>query len=490
MPGSISRAFSFLRYTFTTLFRLMRCLQHMKIGFFGAARIVTGSKHIITLDDGRRILLDCGMFQGEGHATHSMNERFHFDPKSIDYVIISHAHTDHIGLLPKLVKEGFGGNIYATGATRDLAEAMLTDSAEIQEEDAEEAFLHHKHRVEPLYRVKDVVKTMRQFLAVPYNRPFEIDKGISLTMTDAGHIVGSATVNLAVTEGGTTRNICFTGDIGRYDMRIIRDPQPFPQADILISESTYGDKHHEDRDEAEQLLLRTIKETCIMKKGKVIIPAFSVGRTQELVFILNKLDFENKIPHIPVFIDSPLSIEITEIVRKHKECFDEETVQFMERDPEPFLYPSLHFVKNPKESMALNDFKGPCIVIASSGMLEAGRIRHHIVHHIEDERNTILLTSYTPPDSLGSMLKRGDKKVKIWDRTFDVRADIVYLEGMSAHGDQAEMLRYLSCQDKNKIQQIFLVHGDYEVQLAYKEKLLQEGYQHITIPAFANVHEV
>ncbi|MGZ5304439.1 MAG: MBL fold metallo-hydrolase, partial [Bacteroidia bacterium] len=353
----------------------------MQIGFYGAAQRVTGSKHLVTLNNGKKILLDCGMFQGEGLGTFDMNSEFMFNPQTIDYLILSHAHIDHSGLVPRLVKQGFKGKIFATGATIDLCEIMLHDSAEIQEEDNSRYLRKHKFsKSEPLYKVEDVKATMPLFVPVDYNKLFQIDDEIELLLTDSGHILGSAAINLVIQEDGRTKRICFSGDVGRYDRRILRDPQLFPQADVIILESTYGDTIHQSRDEAEKLLRLAVAETCGFKGGKLIIPAFSLGRTQDLIYILNKLDFENQIPEVEVFVDSPLAVDATEIVRKHKECFDEDTLAFMKKDSNPFGFPGLKFIQKPQESMALNDYKKPCVIIASSGMLEAGRIRHHIIH--------------------------------------------------------------------------------------------------------------
>ncbi len=454
----------------------------MQIGFYGAAQKVTGSKHLLTLNNGKKILLDCGMFQGEGYGTSGMNSEFMFNPEKIDCLILSHAHIDHTGLVPRLVKEGFAGRIFATAATRDLCEIMLEDSAAIQEADDQYLTKHGKNKGGPLYTVEDVKAAMQLFVTVHYNKPFRIDDDIELLMTDAGHILGSATVSLKIREDGREKRICFSGDVGRYDRRILRDPQPFPQADVLILESTYGDCLHQSRDEAEKLLRQAVAETCGFKGGRLIIPAFSLGRTQDLIYILNKLDFENQIPDVEVFVDSPLAVDATEIVRKHKECFDEDTLAFMKKDSNPFGFPGLHFIQKPQESRALNDYKKPCVIIASSGMLEAGRIRHHIIHGIEDPRNTILLTSYAEPDSLGGQLKAGNKHVQIFDNMYDVKADVIAMDGLSAHADQNEFLKYLSCQNKSRLKEIFLVHGEYEKQLVFKEKLEEQGYNNISIP--------
>ena len=453
----------------------------MELQSFGAARRVTGSKHIISLSGGKRILLDCGLFQGEGEATPELNHHFHFDPTRIDVMILSHAHIDHCGLIPKLVKEGYKGKIYCTHATKELVKAMLLDSAEIQEEDFEHLSKEGQARHPLLYNVEDAKRCFGHFYSIDYDRPFVIDEELTLTFTDAGHIVGSAVCNMEIKENGQTKRVAFTGDIGRYNVRIIRDPQPFPQADVIIMESTYGNELHQSRDFADEALEKAILDTCVKKEGKLIIPAFSLGRTQDFIYLLNKLYNEAKIPAIPVFIDSPLSHELTGIVSKHKEVFDEETLAFMKHVPEIFAYPELRFTKNIEESKRLNFIHIPCIIIAASGMLEGGRIRHHLIHGIEDRRNTILLNSYMPPQSLGAALKRGDKVVKIWDNDYEVYADIIDLNGLSAHADRDELLRFLECQDKHAVQSIHLVHGEDEQQIPFQATLLNAGFAKVNI---------
>jgi metallo-beta-lactamase family protein len=457
----------------------------MQIGFHGAAGHVTGSKHLIILNNGKKILLDCGMFQGEGPGTFEMNSHFGFPPHTINYLVLSHAHIDHCGLIPRLVAEGFQGKIFATAATRELTGILLEDSAGIIEEEARD------RKKQPLFTMEHVKEAMRLFRDVGYSKPVQIEDGIELLLTDAGHILGSACVNLKITENDRATRILFTGDLGRYNSRLLRDPQPCPQADIIISESTYGDTVHQSRDTAEEILRTVILETCGLKKGKVVIPAFAVGRTQDLIYLLNKLDFEKKLPaDLEVFIDSPLAIDATQIVSRHEECFDEDTLEFMRKDSKPFDFESLTFVKKVQESIALNDYDKPCVIIASSGMMEAGRIRHHLIHTLEDERNTILITSYTDPDSLGGRLKAGDKPVEIWDRIYDVKADVLTMDAFSAHAGQDELLKFLSSQDKKEIKQFFLVHGDPEVRKIFRDKLMQEGYSNIQMPERGQLFEI
>lgn len=460
----------------------------MDIGFYGAAGMVTGSKHLITLDNGKKMLLDCGMFQGAGARTHDMNKHFGFLPSDVDYLILSHAHIDHSGLIPRLVKDGFKGTIYSTPATFDLCRIMLMDSAYIQERDAEHINKRLEKRgkkpIDPLYTTDDVEPALARFQPVPYNTPHQIDDQLTVTLTDAGHMLGSACVNLSITDGGQTTKLTYTGDIGRYNNRLLKDPQPFPQADVLICESTYGDRTHEENQQVVEKLLNTVIDTCVNKRGKLIIPAFSVGRTQEIVHVLNQLEHEGRLPAIEVFVDSPLAVNATEIIRKHPECYNERVNDLMHEDPTPFCFDGLTYTQKVEESMALNTRKEPCIIISASGMVEAGRIKHHVLHAIEDQRNTILMIGWATPTSLGGRLRAGDELVKIFGDFYRVNADVVVIDAFSAHGDQEDMLRFLSCQDTTKLKQIFLVHGDEEVLPNWKNRLEKEGFSDITIPVW------
>jgi metallo-beta-lactamase family protein len=459
----------------------------MKIQFFGAARTVTGSKHLITTNSNKKILLDCGFFQGKGQESEMMNRDFSFEPSEIDYMILSHAHIDHSGNIPHLVKKGFAGPIFATSATIDLCAIMLKDSAHIQENDLK--FVNKRRqkrgedRIFPLYSVSDVEIAMNQFVKVDYDTEIPIDDEISLLFTDSGHILGSAAVNLKIKEDGIERKICFTGDIGRYNGSILKDPQPFPQCEILISESTYGDRLHTDNLMSEKELLEVIHQTCVLKKGKLIIPAFSLGRTQELVYALDQLANANKLPRIKVFVDSPLSINATNVMRAHKECFNEDILKYMESDSDPFGFDKLIYVQDVELSKKINELKDPCIIISASGMAEAGRIKHHIANNISNPKNTILFVGYAEPSSLGGKLRNGAEVIHIFGEEYKVKADIVVLESYSAHADYEEMFKYFECQDKTKIKKVFLVHGEYETQLNFKEKLLDEGYRRISIPS-------
>ena len=360
----------------------------MKIQFLGAARTVTGSKHLIITEDGKKRLLDCGFFQGKGQETDGMNRAFNFDPASIDYLILSHAHIDHSGNIPNLVKQGFKGPIICTKATLDLCKIMLTDSAHIQENDVrfvnKRRIKRGEEPLKPLYSVKDVEKCLPLFIGINYNISHSVYENLTVHFTDSGHILGSAAVNLELKENGATKKICFTGDIGRYNGSILKDPQAFPQAEYIIAESTYGDRLHSDMTYSEQQLFDVIYNTCITKKGKVIIPAFSLGRTQELVYALDKMEKKNMLPRINVYVDSPLSVNATTIMREHPECFNSDILEYMKNDPNPFGFDNLIYVQDVEESKHLNDSKEPCIIISASGMADAGRIKHHIANNVSN----------------------------------------------------------------------------------------------------------
>ncbi|MES2478977.1 MAG: MBL fold metallo-hydrolase [Bacteroidota bacterium] len=458
----------------------------MKISFHGAARTVTGSKHIIHLKNGKKVLLDCGLFQGMGKETIHLNKVFGFQPSELSYVVISHAHIDHIGLLPRLVAEGYKGPIYLTDATEDLAKIMLIDSAKIQESDVmhinKQRAREGRELIEPLYTLEDANNVFQYFKAVPYNLPTQIDKDIELLYTDSGHILGSACVNLTIKEEGKTKRITFSGDLGRYRDVILRSPQPFPQADIILLESTYGDSLHEDTKPMIDDLLRFITHTCIEKKGKLIIPAFSVGRTQELLYALNRLEMEHRLPKLPYYVDSPLSIKATNIIKDHPECFNTAVQKMLKRDEDVFDFKGLQFIESAEESMALNENKAPCVIISASGMAEAGRVKHHILHNVENTRSTILIVGYCEPQSLGARLAAGNSEVSIFGKRFPVKAEVGVIKSMSAHGDYEDMSQWLSCQNINEVEKIFLVHGEYDVQQNFKSRLIRKGFRDVEIP--------
>lgn len=458
----------------------------MKIAFHGAARNVTGSKHLVTLNNGLKILLDCGMFQGMGQETEALNESFGFDPASVDFLILSHAHIDHSGLIPRLVAQGFKGVIFGTQATKELSKILLLDSAKIQAGD-----LRYKNKKlqqrglpleQPLYEEEDVLEALDYFVAVDYHNETRLTDDVSVQFIDAGHIIGSASVHLTIREGGKITKLSFSGDVGQYGDLLLKAPQEFPQADYILLESTYGDRLHKDAQPTKEALLKVVLETCVQKRGKVIIPAFSVGRTQELLYILNNLDLEGKLPNVKVYVDSPLSAKATQIVEDHAEGYNQDVLNVLKVDDEPFDFKNLHYVEDVEESKALNANPDPCIIISASGMAEAGRVKHHIKNNIGDKKNTILMVGYCEPNSLGGRLKNGAREVSIFGERFKVVADVSSIQSMSAHGDYEDLLRFISKQDPQKVKKIFLVHGEYDVQQVFREKLVAKGYPNVEIP--------
>ncbi len=459
----------------------------MEISFHGAARTVTGSKHLITTNSGTKILLDCGLFQGMGAEADELNRHFGFLPSEVDYLILSHAHIDHSGLIPRIVREGYKGKIYCTPATMDLCTLMLLDSGSIQESDVEYINKRRRKRgqplLQPLYTIRDAERSLKRLFPVDYNVWFRINDEISFCFTDSGHVLGSAAVNLIVNENGKETRLCFTADIGRPGDLILRKPQPFPQADYIICESTYGDRLHEPVLNAEKHLLDTVIQTCVENKGKLIIPAFSLDRTQELIYALDRMEHEGKLPPIKVFVDSPLSVEITRIVEKHIECFNENLRDYMMiGDKRPFYFRNLHLITDVQDSKDLNTLKEPCIIISASGMAEAGRVKHHIKNNILNANNTILIVGYCTPGSLGGRLRSGAKVVRIFGDEFDVNARVEVIEAYSAHADYKEMMDYLQCQNTGKVKKLFLVHGDYPVMQSFAGRLKGIGFNDIHIP--------
>lgn len=458
----------------------------MKIAFHGAARTVTGSKHLITLSNGKKLLLDCGMFQGMGDKTDELNRDFGFDPASVDYMILSHAHIDHCGLLPKLIKEGYDGIVYATPATKDLAAVLMEDSAGIQENDIK---YENKRRgllglpyLQPLYSTEDALIAVDHFEIVDYDQWHTIDEGLEFCYTDAGHIIGSAVVNLKITEKGKVTRITFSGDVGRYRDIILKSPAIFNQADYIILESTYGNSLHDEHNPTPDVLLKWIEHTCLQKKGKLILPAFSVGRTQEILYALNQLEIENRLPPLDYFVDSPLSIKATGIVKSYPQYFNARIQKVLLNDEDPFGFKGLKFIKTVDESKQLNYHKGPCVIISASGMAEAGRVKHHISNNIENSRNSIVLTGYCEPPSLGGRLKNHPKEVSIFGQSHEVNAEIGEMRSMSAHGDYDDLSQFLSCQDPKLVKKLFLVHGEYPVQLDFQQRLIRKGFLDVEIP--------
>jgi metallo-beta-lactamase family protein len=460
----------------------------MKISFHGAARTVTGSKHLIHLRNGKKILLDCGMFQGLGKDTMTLNREWGFEPSELSYVIISHAHIDHSGLLPRLVKDGYNGPIYCTPPTADLMRILLVDSAHIQQADVRYVNRQRRKaerdtREEPLYTDEDVAAVFPLIQTIPYDEPFRIDEDIELRFTDCGHILGSAAVNLVIRENGKPARITFSGDVGRYRDVILRSPEPFPQADIIILESTYGDKLHEVITQSQEFLLEIITRTCIEQKGRLVIPAFSIGRTQEILFLLNRLELERRLPRLPYYVDSPLSSKATAIIRAHPECFNKTVRELLRQDKDVFGFEGLKFISDVEDSIALNEAHEPCVIISASGMAEAGRVKHHIAHAVGDARNTILITGYCEPQSLGARLQEGRNEVGIFGRQYPLRAAVTAMTGLSAHGDYDDLCQWLACQDPSEVQKLFLVHGEYDVQIHFAERLRRKGFDEVYIPA-------
>jgi len=458
----------------------------MKITFHGATQTVTGSKHLITMSNGKTILLDCGMYQGMGKETQELNSYFGFRAADIDYLVLSHAHIDHSGLIPRLVKEGFHGRIFGTQATLDLTEVLLKDSAFIQANDTK--FLNKKRLAkglqffEPLYTIEDVQASVRLFEAVPFNTSFTIEDNIRVEFFVNGHILGASTIILTLKENQKETRIGFSGDVGRYGDPILMSPDVLPQVDYMIIESTYGNRLHDKIDETPDLLHDIIVETCIGKRGKLIIPAFSVGRTQELLYALNEMELDFRLPDVKYYVDSPLSMTVTKIVKRHPECFNRSIQKIMKFDKDPFDFKGLHYIEDKRESQALNGSNEPCVIISASGMAEAGRVKHHIANNITDPSTTILMVGYCEKNSLGARLKAQPTEVNIFGDTFPVRADIRSIDSMSAHADYRDLCQYLSSQEPDQIRTLFIVHGEDDSQMAFKERLHKKGFMKIVIP--------
>ncbi len=457
----------------------------MNVTFHGAAQTVTGARHLISV--GRhRVLLDCGLFQGRRKETRERNLSFPFDPSSIDAVILSHAHIDHSGNLPNLVRQGFEGPIYTTHATAHLADIMLRDSGHIHEADA--AWLNKKLArkgkplIEPIYTMEHAALAAKQLVGRTYDTPFEVVPGITARLVDAGHILGSAGIVLELKEKRKRHRLMFSGDIGHKGLPIIRDPVPPKDVDTLIMECTYGDRNHNDP-EAAYDETREIVSNTLNNGGKVIIPAFAVGRTQTLVYYLHRMINENLIPRVPVFVDSPLAINITDIFRAHPEYFDQETLDFMAHDAHgsALVFDMLSYTRSVQESKAINEVRGPVVIISASGMAEVGRILHHLRNNIHDPRNTILITSWMAPHTLGRRLVEGKKVVKIFGEKHEVRAQVSCINGLSSHADQNELVAYVLA-TKPSLRSVFLTHGEPDAAHALAEKLNQSGINNVFYP--------
>mgnify|MGYP001618914642 CR=1 FL=1 len=456
----------------------------MQIQFIGAAQTVTGSMHLIKTKQAK-FLLDCGLYQGKRKEAFELNRTFDFfDPKAIDFVILSHAHIDHAGNLPSLVKKGFTGKIFSTFATRDLSVVMLQDSAHIQEKDVEFVNKRRKRQgknlFEPLYVQEDALKSLDQFVGINYRQSYEVAEGITLTFYDAGHILGSALVHLVIKEDEKIFSLAFSGDLGRPNLPILKDPERIPNVDYFICESTYGGKTHENPLNTGEVLTGILKK-AFLKKSKIIIPAFSVGRTQEIVYALHKIFENKKAEEIPVYVDSPLAVNATDVFRLHPECFDTETMEFLLKNKDPLGFSRLTYITSAEESKKLNSIDGPCIIISSSGMCEAGRILHHLANNIRNPRNIILMVGYAAENTLGRKLIDGEKKVNIFGEEFNVEAEVIVMQSFSAHADENELLAYASQLDKNQMCQIFLVHGEIDQQEIFQKHLETSGFKKISI---------
>jgi metallo-beta-lactamase family protein len=452
------------------------------ITFWGAARTVTGSMHLVE-SDGFRCLLDCGLYQGPRRAARERNEHFPFDPAQINAVILSHAHIDHSGNLPNLVRQGYRGPILCTPATRDLTAVMLADSAKIQEEDA--AHLNKKLApgqppIRPLYTRQDAFETARHCFGVPYDQPYEVGHGITLRFSDAGHILGSAMVNLEFRTRKGLKSLTFTGDIGRRGLPILRDPAPIPEADLLICESTYGGRIHPPVEELGPAMSEVIRRT-VDRGGKLLIPAFSLGRTQAILHYFRSELLAGRVPDIPIYVDSPLAANATEVYRLHPECFDDETARLLEDDPDLFSDRRTRYTRTVEESMAINDVKEPCIIIAASGMCEAGRILHHLKQNIEHARNTILIVGFQAPETLGRRLVERKPRVRIFGREYALRAEVVTMNGFSSHADQNDFDAFLSPL-AGRVQKVRLVHGEPDRADALARRLAELRFSEVMAP--------
>lgn len=461
----------------------------MILQFLGAAQAVTGSMHLVEAN-GHRVLLDCGMVQGRRQESRKLNSEFPFDVKTIDAVVLSHAHLDHTGRLPVLVKKGFDKSVFSTSATRDLCGAMLRDSASLQEMDAKYVNRINKESglpfIKPLYTIHDVTTSLCLFQTVEYRRPLEILPGIRLTFNNAGHILGSATVTLEITEGRDekkTTTLGFTGDLGRKGAAVVRNPEIFNRVDVLITESTYGGRSHGPMNEAKEKLARIVSETA-QKGGLLIIPAFAVERTQDVVYHLHELMESKQIPSMPVYVDSPLATNVTEIFRQHPECYDEETEQLLRQDggKDPFGFNMLKYTHSTEDSKKLNDLRRPAIIISASGMCEGGRVLHHLRRNIGDPKTTVLFVGYQAENTLGRKLLQGDKIARIYGEEYEIRATMEEVDGYSAHADEGELLEFIAA-IPNRPEYAFVVHGEPDAAKAMAAGLSKLGIHNVIIPA-------
>jgi metallo-beta-lactamase family protein len=466
----------------------------LKIQFIGGARTVTGSQHLLFIN-GKKILLECGLFQGRRKDTYEKNKNFHFDPAEIDLMILSHAHIDHSGNIPNLVRNGFGGCIYATGATVDLCQIMLRDSAYLQERDIEWINKRRKKKneepIEPLYTLEDVETAMQNFIGVQYNRKIQLFPGINVTFRDAGHILGSASILLEIEENdGRKLRLGFTGDVGRPVMPVIRTPNKLRDLDAIIMESTYGNRLHPPVEDVEEELAKVVRQ-CTKDGGKIIIPAFAVGRTQLLVYMLHKLFDQNRIPEIPIYVDSPLAVSATNVFRSHPECFDREINRmFLVNGEDPFGFARLEYVSDVNSSKELNEKKGAMIIISASGMAEGGRILHHLKNNVGNPKNLVLFVGYAAEHTLARKIMDGAKEVNIFGEKHVINCRVKIMDYFSAHADQKELIDYIRLNQKEKLKNIFLVHGEEKQSLVLREKLVTLGYRNVHFPVSGEKFEI
>lgn len=468
----------------------------MHIQFWGAAGVMTGSMHLLEVG-GKRLLVDCGLFQGKREAAYDRNRDLPFDAASIDAVLLTHAHADHAGNLPSLYRLGFRGSIYATPATRDLCSWTLRDSAHIQESDV--AYVNERRKrkgqplFKPLYTTQDALDTLELFVSVGYGRPFRPVDGVTAEFRDAGHILGSAMVTVDAVEGDRRARVLFSGDLGRGGLAIVRDPEVPGDVEVLVMESTYGDRLHESSGEAASALRKAIQETCIKRRGKLIIPSFALGRTQEIVYRLNNMWESGEMPPIDVYVDSPLAVNLTEVFRLHPECYDEEMHKVMREDPDrdPLGFGSLHYVRSVERSMQLNKLAGPAIIISASGMCESGRILHHLANHMTHRANAVLFVGFQAEDTLGRRILEGQSPVRIFGEEYDVRARIYSVEGYSAHADQSELVSWADrVKAAGKVRHLLLVHGEPPAFEALAGALQGIGFGRVEVPRREQIVEL
>ncbi|OGH00899.1 MAG: MBL fold metallo-hydrolase [Candidatus Lambdaproteobacteria bacterium RIFOXYD1_FULL_56_27] len=464
----------------------------MKIQFIGGAQTVTGSMHLLTVD-GHKVLLECGLFQGRREEMYQKNQNFPFDPAEVEFLLLSHAHIDHSGNIPNLVKKGFRGKILATPPTVDLCKIMLPDSAYIQEMDVMHVnkirAKNHQPPVEPIYNSADVQACLGHFVPVEYNQSYPLAPHVKVTFRNAGHILGSAGILLEVNEKGRSLRFGFTGDLGRDGIDLINDPDPLRDLDILVTETTYGNRTHPPAIDAEEKLAQLVRQTA-QNGGKVIIPAFAVGRTQQIVYHLHKLFDQNRIPDIPVYVDSPLAVKATEIFRDYPQYLDRETERIYLTDHlDPFKFSRLTYVGSVEESKSLNSLVYPAIIISASGMAEGGRILHHLKNNIENPKNLILFVGYSAKNTLARKIMDGEKRVKIFGEEHEVRAQIAHMDTFSAHGDRHNILDYVDFSDPKHLKKIFLVHGEPEQANSLIDAFRSKGFMDVCYPAPGEEHE-